>query len=117
MDFWGSWCGPCKMELPFFEAMYRRYKNSPNVAFVSINWEKTDDALEHRTTAREFIKRNNYTFPVMYDHEKSAVQAYQIQGFPTVFTIDKTGVVRYVNIGFDPQVDKILDAQIQSLLN
>jgi thiol-disulfide isomerase/thioredoxin len=117
MDFWGSWCGPCKMELPYFEALYRRYKDKPGVAFVTINWEKTDDALEHRSTARDFIKRNNYTFPVMYDHEKSAVQSYQIQGFPTVFTIDKTGVVRYVNIGFDPQVDKILEAQIQSLLN
>jgi thiol-disulfide isomerase/thioredoxin len=117
MDFWGSWCGPCKMELPFFEAMYRKYKDKPNVAFVSINWEKTNDALQHRTTAREFIQRNNYTFPVMYDHEQVAVKAYQIEGFPTVFTIDKTGVVRYVNIGFDPQVDKILEAQIQSLLN
>jgi peroxiredoxin len=73
--------------------------------------------MQHRTTAREFIQRNNYTFPVMYDHEQVAVKAYQIEGFPTVFTIDKTGVVRYVNIGFDPQVDKILEAQIQSLLN
>ena len=117
MDFWGSWCGPCKMELPYFEALYRRYKDKPNVAFVSVNWEKTEDALQHRSTARDFIKRNNYTFPVVYDHEQSAVRAYQIQGFPTVFTIDRTGVVRYVNIGFDPQVDKILEAQILSLLN
>ena len=117
MDFWGSWCGPCKMELPYFEAMYRRYKNNPKVAFVSINWEKSDDAMQHRTTARDFVKQNNYTFPVMYDHEQSAVRAYQIQGFPTLFTIDRKGVVRYVNIGFDPHVDLILDAQIQSLLN
>ena len=117
MDFWGSWCGPCKMELPYFEAMYQRYKNDPKVAFVSINWEKTNDAMQHRTTAREFVEKNKYTFPVMYDHEQSAVQAYQIQGFPTVFTIDKTGVVRYVNIGFDPHVDLILEAQIQSLMN
>ncbi|MGH7742536.1 MAG: redoxin family protein, partial [Candidatus Eiseniibacteriota bacterium] len=117
MDFWGSWCGPCKMELPYFEAMYQRYKNSPSVAFVSINWEKTNDALQHRTTAQNFVKKNNYNFPVMYDHEHSAVDAYQIQGFPTVFTIDRNGVVRYVNIGFDPHVDQILDAQIKSLLN
>ena len=117
VDFWGSWCGPCKMELPFFEAAYQRYKNSPNVAFVSINWEKAQDAMEHRSTARDFIKKNNYTFPVMYDHEHSAVDAYQITGFPTMFTIDRNGIVRYVNIGFDPHVDLILDAQIKSLLN
>jgi thiol-disulfide isomerase/thioredoxin len=117
MDFWGSWCGPCKMELPYFEAMYRKYKDKPNVAFVSINWEKATDALTHRTTARDFVKQNNYTFPVMYDHEQSVVRAYQIQGFPTLFTIDRQGVVRYVNVGFDPHVDQILEAQIQSLLN
>jgi thiol-disulfide isomerase/thioredoxin/Flp pilus assembly protein TadD len=117
LDFWGSWCGPCRAELPLYEAAYQRYKTHPTVAFVSINWEKAKEADEHRRLAREFMKKSNYTFPVMYDHERVAVEAFQIQGFPTVFLIDRAGVVRYVNIGFDPNVEKILEAQIQSLLN
>ena len=62
------------------------------------------------------MKQSNYTFPVMYDHERSAVDAFQIQGFPSLFLVDREGVVRYVNVGFDPNVGKILDAQIESLL-
>jgi thiol-disulfide isomerase/thioredoxin len=117
MDFWGSWCGPCRSELPLVEAAYRRYKNDDKVAFVGINWEKTNDATEHRQTARDYVARNGLTFPIMYDHERGTVTSYQIQGFPTLFVIDREGIVRYVNLGFDPGVDKILDAQIQSLLN
>ena len=117
MDFWGSWCGPCRMELPLFEAMYQRYKQNPKVAFVSINWERAQGAEEHRGLAREYMKKNNFSFPVMYDHERNAVGAYEIQGFPTVFLVDREGLVRYVNVGFDPKVDRILEAQIESLLD
>jgi len=117
MDFWSSWCGPCRMELPLFEAMYQRYKENPNVAFVSINWERAPGAEEHRGLARDYMAKNNFSCPVMYDHERNAVMAYQIQGFPTVFLVDREGMVRYVNVGFDPNVDRIVEAQIESLLN
>jgi thiol-disulfide isomerase/thioredoxin len=117
MDFWGSWCGPCRMELPLIEALYQRYKSNPKVAIVGINWERAEGAGEHRSLAREFVMQNNLTFPMMYDHERNAVEPYQIQAFPTVIMIDREGVVRYVNIGFDPHADQILDAQIRSLLD
>ena len=117
MDFWGSWCGPCRLELPLIEAMYQRYKDNPAVAFVGINWERAQGAEEHRSLAREFVKKNRLSFPIMYDHERNAVGSYQIQGFPTVFLVDREGMLRYVNLGFDPHVDQILEAQIQSLLN
>ena len=117
MDFWGSWCGPCRQELPIIEALYERYKGNPRVAFVGINWERAQGAGEHRTLARDFVAKNNVTFPVVYDHERLAVDPYQIQGFPTVFVVDREGLLRYVNLGFDPHVDEILEAQIRSLLD
>jgi len=50
------------------------------------------------------------------DHDHSAVEAYQIEGFPTVFLIDKTGRIRYKNVGFTREIDQILSAQIESLM-
>jgi thiol-disulfide isomerase/thioredoxin len=116
MDFWGSWCGPCRQELPLIEATHQRYSTNAKVAFIGINWERAEGAEEHRSLARNFVEKNHLTFPMMYDHEHVAVNAYSIQGFPTVFVIDREGIVRYVNIGFDPHVSEIITAQIESLL-
>src|SRR5262249_53542647 len=67
MDFWGSWCGPCRAELPLIEALYQRYKDDPRVALVGINWEKVQDAEQHRSLARSFVEQFRLTFPIMYD--------------------------------------------------
>ena len=116
MDFWGSWCGPCRQELPYFEAMYRRFHGNPNVAFVSVNWERVPDAATHVELARRFIEQNQYTFPVVYDHARTAIEEYGIQAFPTVFLIDRKGSIRFKNEGFSPGIDAVLEAQIESLL-
>jgi thiol-disulfide isomerase/thioredoxin len=116
MDFWGSWCGPCRTELPHYQALYDRYKNSHDVAFISLNWEHAETAEKHQQTALKFMTLSHYTFPVVYDHDGSAVKNYGIQGFPTVFLIDRTGKIRYKNVGFSEQISEILEAQIQSLL-
>jgi thiol-disulfide isomerase/thioredoxin len=116
MDFWGSWCGPCRQELPYFEAMYRRFQGNPNVAFVSVNWERVPDAAGHLELAKRFIAQNQYTFPVVYDHARTAVEGYGIEAFPTVFLIDRKGSIRYKNEGFSPGIDAVLEAQIESLL-
>jgi len=117
VDFWGSWCGPCRMELPYFQAMYEKFKGREDVAFVGINWERARTPEEHLETAKRFVEANHYTFPVLIDdHDHSAVEAYQIEGFPTVFLIDKTGRIRYKNVGFTREIDQILSAQIESLM-
>ena len=116
LDFWGSWCGPCRMELPYFQALYERYRGSKDVAVLSLNWERAQTTEEHVRTAREYMKQNKFSFPVVYDHEQTAVRSYGLQGFPTVFLIDRSGKIRYRNVGFDPVIDDILEAQIQSLL-
>ena len=117
VDFWGSWCGPCRMELPYFQAMYEKFKDRRDVAFVGINWERARTPEEHLDTAKRFVEANHYTFPVLIDdHEHSAVGDYEIEGFPTVFLIDKTGRIRFKNVGFTREIDQILSAQIESLM-
>jgi len=116
IDFWGSWCGPCRIELPFFQAMYERYRDRDDVVFIGMNWEREQTREARLKKAREFIEQNHYTFPVVLDHDRTATIAYQIEGFPTVFMIDKSGQIRYRNVGVSDGIEDILSAQVESLL-
>jgi len=115
LDFWGSWCGPCRQELPVFQKIYEQYKGK-NVAFFGVNWEKGGSGQDLKQVVRDFMSTNNYSFPVVLDHERSAQMAYDIQGFPTVFLIDRTGMIRYQNVGVAEGIEHILADQIDSLL-
>src|SRR5881628_3626440 len=85
-----------------------------------IRWNQLGKSQDSRGAPRDrkrFVEANHYTFPVLIDdHDHSAVEAYQIEGFPTVFLIDKTGRIRYKNVGFTREIDQILSAQIESLM-
>ena len=114
MDFWGSWCGPCRMELPLFEALYEHYRGNDRIRFIGVNWER--DRERHAELARDYVKNNNINFPVVIDPDQKAVSQYGIQGFPTVFLIDANGQIRYRNVGLAQDIEDILEAQLQSLL-
>lgn len=117
LDFWGSWCGPCRLELPEFQKMYARYRSHPGVRFMSVNWEQPTGADSVRTArARAFIAQNSFDFPVVIDHQRTAVQAFGVNAFPTVYLIDPQGTIRYVNVGYTEGIDQILELQIHSLL-
>jgi thiol-disulfide isomerase/thioredoxin len=115
IDFWGSWCGPCRAELPYFQALYDKFKNR-GVAFVGINWERGSTPEARIEAAQRLMVESKYTFPVVVDHDYRASKDHSVQSFPTVFVIDKTGKIRYRNVGFDPAIDVKLEAQIESLM-
>ena len=87
LNFWASWCGPCKMEMPDFEAKCRELDGE--VVFMMVN--ATDGGRETVDTAKQFISDSGYTFPVYYDTEYSAIYAYGVNAFPTTFFIDAEG--------------------------
>ncbi len=116
LDFWGSWCGPCRQELPIFQAMYERYKGR-GVVFIGMNWERPAQGQDPKRIVRDYIERNKFTFPVILDHDHVATTAYGIEGFPTVFLIDKSGTIRYKNVGVAEGIETILQDQIESLMN
>jgi len=115
LDFWGSWCGPCRQELPVFQQMYERYREK-DVVFFGVNWEKGGNGQDLKQLVRDFMATNKYSFPVVLDHERNAQMAYDIQGFPTVYLIDRTGKIRYQNVGVAEGIEHILADQIDSLL-
>jgi thiol-disulfide isomerase/thioredoxin len=116
LDFWGTWCGPCREELPIFQKVYEQYR-SRDVVFYGVNWERTGPGQDPKKLVREYMAKYKYSFPVVLDRERNAQVAYGIEAFPTVFLIDKAGNVRYRNVGLSPGIEQILSDQIESLLN
>ena len=87
LNFFASWCGPCKSEMPDFEAKYREIGDG--VQFLMINL--TDGYYETVKSATDFIDGAGYTFPVFFDTDSSAATAYNVVSIPTTYFIDANG--------------------------
>lgn len=90
LNFWASWCPPCKAEMPDYEKMYQQY-NSKGIVFMMVNL--TDGDRETTATAKKFLSDNHYTFPVNFDTNFSASDAYNISAIPDSIFIDRNGNV------------------------
>ena len=89
LNFWASWCGPCKSEMPDFEAAYQTY--GENIQFLMVNM--TDGYQETVSSAKNFIQATGYTFPVFYDSDTEAARAYSVYSIPTTYFIDSDGYI------------------------
>ncbi|MFA9465563.1 MAG: TlpA family protein disulfide reductase [Velocimicrobium sp.] len=89
LNFWASWCSPCKSEMPDFQKFYE--KMGSEVEFVMVNM--TDQSRETLDSAKEFIQKEGYTFPTYFDVDQSAAYAYYVTSIPTTFFIDKDGYI------------------------
>ena len=87
LNFWASWCGPCQMEMPDFEAFYKTYGDQ--VHFVIVNL--TDGQQETVESASAFIAEKGYTFPVYYDTDIDAAMHYGVSAVPVTYFIDAEG--------------------------
>ena len=98
LNFWASWCGPCKSEMPDFEEAYGVY--AEKIHFLMVNM--TDGYQETVEQAKEMIINSGYTFPVYYDTDMEAARAYSVYSIPTTYFIDKDGyVVAYAQGALD----------------
>jgi peroxiredoxin len=85
LNFWATWCGPCKEEMPTMETLYRQFKDR-NFVFLTISVD-----YEGSKPVREFIGRNRYTFPVLVDQKSETLDIFEVTRIPTTFVIDKQG--------------------------
>ena len=116
VDFWATWCGPCKASFPFLQQVYEKYKGNKNVQILALNtWERVAGSAREEAV-KKLLLENKYTFRVLYDD--STVTNYGVDGIPTKFVIDKTGTIRFKSIGFDngPKMVTELSSEIDLLL-
>lgn len=96
INFWASWCRPCKEEMPHFQTMYNRYAGQ-GVVFLMVNL--TDGSRETKSSALSYLNTNGFTFPAYFDTSRSASTAYGISSIPSTFFISKAGDIASRQIG------------------
>ena len=112
VNFWATWCGPCRQEMPVLDEIYGKYRRAGLVLFsVNIDEEnKLDDA-------REMAKTLKVSYPVLFDARKEVSRAYQINSMPLTVLIDREGVVRYVSEGYKLGYETRYTEKLRELLN
>jgi thiol-disulfide isomerase/thioredoxin len=99
LDFWATWCGPCKASFPKMQLAVNKFKNQSDVVFLFVHTMET--SANAATVAGKYIQDNHYTFHVLMDtmdpvsKTNKAVTGYKVSGIPTKFIIDKNGNIRF----------------------
>lgn len=105
VDFWASWCVPCKTSFPWMSAMHERY-GSKGLAIVAINVDKS------RKSAEQFLDKHPAPFVVAYDPSGKTAKAYHVWGMPTSYLIGPDRSILFSRSGFDPKHAKEVEAMI-----
>ncbi|MGB6488049.1 MAG: TlpA disulfide reductase family protein [Steroidobacteraceae bacterium] len=109
INFWASWCGPCRQEMPLLDDIYKQYKD---MGFVLLGVNVEPDA----SNANGWLKKTPVSYPILYDPKSAVSQLYQVQAMPTTVIIDRQGVVRYVHNGYLPGDENLYMNSIRSLI-
>jgi len=110
INFWASWCPPCRAEMPAFQEAYIEFL-SRDLIFVGINATNQDQL----TSVEEFTKNNNLTFPILLDRSGSVSSLYNIHSLPTTIFIDRSGIIQKIIIG-GPIPTALLRVEFDNLL-
>jgi peroxiredoxin len=109
INFWASWCGPCRQEMPILDQMYKKYK-AAGFTLLGVNVEpKSGDAIS-------FLKATPVSFPILFDTQSKVSNLYEVSGMPSTVIVDRKGNVRYVHHGYKPGDESQYLDQIRSLM-
>ena len=109
VNFWATWCGPCRQEMPLLEELFSRYER---VGFTLLGVNIDDDPRR----AMQMAKELGVTFPVVFDDRKEVSRLYDVNAMPVTVLVDKEGRVRHVHHGYKPGYEEKYLSQVRSLL-
>jgi thiol-disulfide isomerase/thioredoxin len=98
-DIWGTWCPPCRKEVPHFVELQNRY-GGEGLQIVGLNYERKPTKEEEIATIKQFAAANNMNYPLVLGDESTLEQVPGFRGYPTTLFIDRAGKVRFVAVGF-----------------
>lgn len=110
IDFWASWCPPCKTSFPALDALYREYQ-ARGLEVLAVNLD------ERRHDADAFLDAHPHRLTVLYDPKGVSPQAFGVKGMPSSFLIDRAGNIRFTHMGYSGNVDDSYRQEIAQLLS
>jgi len=109
LNFWASWCGPCRQEMPILDQLNKKYQKL-GFAVWGVNVDE-DPAL-----AEKLLKETGVTFPILLDSKSQVSELYGVDAMPTTFMIDRNGNVRFHHRSYKPGTEAEYEQQIKSLI-
>jgi len=109
VDFWASWCGPCRQSFPWLKTMHDRY-SAKGFAIVAVNLDKD------RHLAETFLEKYPAPFTVAFDPAGNSAKAFGVWGMPSGFVVSPTGTILYSYVGFNPKESGAIEARIAEAL-
>jgi thiol-disulfide isomerase/thioredoxin len=109
VDFWASWCVPCRLSMPALDSLYKRHAEQ---GFTVVGFNKDVQVSD----AHRFMQRVPVSFPLVQDAKDAAARAFDVKAMPSGYLIDRKGVVRHVHRGFTQETASTLEGEIEALL-
>ncbi len=106
LNFWATWCPPCRLEMPQFQTLYERYQDK-GLQILAIN------VGEDEKTVRDFLGQRTLSFPVLLDREGLVAARYRVEAFPTTVLLDAEGKVFHVTEGLDPYLAYTIESMLE----
>ena len=109
INFWATWCGPCRQEMPLLDELYTRYKR---VGFRLLGVNIDDDSRR----AVSMVETLGVNFPVLFDERKEVSKLYRVEAMPVTVLVDRQGKIRFVHYGYKPGYEQKYLDEVRMLL-
>lgn len=109
INFWASWCGPCRQEMPELDAIHRKYSSLGFTVF-GVNVE------QDRELANKVLRDIPVSFPILFDDSNLVSELYQVDAMPVTVLVDRNGEIRHMHRGYKPGYEEAYEQQVRALI-
>ena len=109
INFWASWCGPCRQEMPLLDELYTQYQPL-GFTILGVNVE------EDTTKAKQMLRESPVNFPILFDNKSEVSRLYDVVAMPSTVLVDRDGNVRHLHQGYKPGYEESYQHQVRALI-